>query len=471
MDFNAGDHIIIKGLTDASASLNGKFGTLKKPVGKDKWAVIVDGEERSKVICTKYLEHTSVTDNMDLRISIVGTWDDWEAHDMKWNAAEKRFECSIELIHEQESFKFLVDEDWDFLICPDKPNASPYIEHIILAPDDESSAENAELEWTIGLHQEDKAQQGDTCEIYLYVDSDGTPQRVSWELYGDDSKQSFSPPDRAPKPTSKEAEPDVPTSKKPDPDVPTIKEAEPDVYPAKKSASHGRPWDVESSTKTAARGIQKEAEVRPLPVVRRSQDADEESDPEVLPVVSGGLRRHAGLFSIYQREQEQKFRSLEDREEEQEMLRQEAAARERLEDRLREAAEKEKLAIMDAAEQDLLIERREEQAQEMQKTKIKPTSDWTGFRGVCVECKKKVHIPLMTNGSCKDCWSEYQQLLKDGWHAEILCDGVCAAELAIQFRQQGIRTLTKNEARRKVLERYPLCFATQQDVTPAVAAQ
>lgn len=172
----------------ADASMNGVTGELIKPVGKDRWVVSPtggEGGEKTKVVSRKCLQKLDVKQEkkggsatQPCMYSIVGTWDDWEVHEMRWNAELQSFEYPVTIGSDgKESFKMLLDGDWDTCLHPDRHNASPRDSHTLQGPDDGGLDE----EWTIGHHPQDEARPGAIYKVRLLMGANGREKAVSWE--------------------------------------------------------------------------------------------------------------------------------------------------------------------------------------------------------------------------------------------------------------------------------------------------
>lgn len=186
--FYIGDMVMISDMPEDSG-LNGVMGTLVKPVGKGRWSLKLEGEDKSKVVPTPNLRKVNMKGHVGLnpagggdrapdKYSIVGTWDDWEPQDMVWSPSSQCFEFTTTIGSDgSESFKILRNGDWDGCVYPDLKDASPYDDHKLLGPDDGGLNE----EWTIGVHQNDKASSGMRFKVKLHVLANGAPTRVDWE--------------------------------------------------------------------------------------------------------------------------------------------------------------------------------------------------------------------------------------------------------------------------------------------------
>lgn len=106
--------------------------------------------------------------------SVIGTWDDYEQHDMDWNA---ELQC-LEFIQQiapgkTSSFKFMFESDWDQMLYPDRENAGIDDGHTLKGPDDKGTDET----WTIDCTQEEVAVD---FKIRMFLLPEGSPKRVDW---------------------------------------------------------------------------------------------------------------------------------------------------------------------------------------------------------------------------------------------------------------------------------------------------
>jgi len=142
--------------------------------------VLFDGEEKSRLVSSANLEKAEVQ-VQPARASaeswmIVGTWDDWEPHQMQWNPQERRFEFTVMIGKDgSESFKLLEGGDWDRCLHPDRVDATLEDGHRVLGPDDAGLDEA----WTMGREQNDRAAMGDRRIVVLTSHKD--QKSVSWE--------------------------------------------------------------------------------------------------------------------------------------------------------------------------------------------------------------------------------------------------------------------------------------------------
>lgn len=173
--FAAGDVVLLQGTPDPH--INGLEATLIRRAGTERWVVTVAGKDKSRILSTRFMQKLEGADTQSQSYCIVGSWDDWDAHPMRWDQLQKCFEFEAEIgAGGSESFKILIGDDWDHCIYPSHANASPFVKHTICGPDEGGLDEC----WTIGQHQEDKAAAGDVYKVRFFISSDGKPKLVNW---------------------------------------------------------------------------------------------------------------------------------------------------------------------------------------------------------------------------------------------------------------------------------------------------
>mmetsp|Transcript_38837 Transcript_38837/g.116085 ORF Transcript_38837/g.116085 Transcript_38837/m.116085 type:complete len:402 (+) Transcript_38837:35-1240(+) len=171
-----GDTVEVSGMSE-DAGMNGIVGILLKTVGRGRWALKVDGDEKSKVVPTANLRKLSIKGSGKTKYSIVGTWNDWEPKEMDWNDDSQCYEYAAVIgSDESESFKVLKNGEWDACIYPDRKDANPFEDHRILGPDDGGLNE----EWTIGSHPKDQVAKGKRYKIMFRI-ANGKPLSMDWE--------------------------------------------------------------------------------------------------------------------------------------------------------------------------------------------------------------------------------------------------------------------------------------------------
>eukprot|EP00413_Alexandrium_margalefii_P033347 CAMPEP_0204577572 /NCGR_PEP_ID=MMETSP0661-20131031/42420_1 /ASSEMBLY_ACC=CAM_ASM_000606 /TAXON_ID=109239 /ORGANISM="Alexandrium margalefi, Strain AMGDE01CS-322" /LENGTH=441 /DNA_ID=CAMNT_0051586419 /DNA_START=51 /DNA_END=1373 /DNA_ORIENTATION=+ len=178
--FACGDTVLLKGVPDPE--FDGMEGTLVRKAGTTRWVVQVPGKDKSHIVHTGCLVKLAKTTKQSQRgpaggHSIAGTWDDWDVHPMIWDSQESGFVFDVKIGDDAcESFRMMVEGDWDRCLFPDRRDAWPLDGHKICGP----SADGLEECWTIGHHQEDTAQPGDVYRVRLLLTSDGEPLCVNW---------------------------------------------------------------------------------------------------------------------------------------------------------------------------------------------------------------------------------------------------------------------------------------------------
>mmetsp|Transcript_52517 Transcript_52517/g.163068 ORF Transcript_52517/g.163068 Transcript_52517/m.163068 type:complete len:424 (+) Transcript_52517:57-1328(+) len=213
--FSIGDTVMVMDMPEDSG-LNGVTAMLLKPLGKGRWSIKVEGDEKSRVVATTHLKKFAMKGGA--KYLIVGTWDDWEPREMSWNEDLGGYEFMATIGADgSESFKILKNGDWDGCIYPSCKDANPWVSHKILGPDDGGMNE----EWTIGAHVKDKVTVGAVYKITLLVDG-GTPLSVGWEKQQERQERQ-----------TKQAPPVESAEPAPRPPVPSRKEEEAAQLPAR----------------------------------------------------------------------------------------------------------------------------------------------------------------------------------------------------------------------------------------------
>lgn len=335
---HVGGEVEVHGMSDCSG-MNGQLGTLKKMVGKDKWAVVLRGTDKSKIISAKNLMQARSLDPEFVSFGIVGTWDDWETHQMEWDSAEKCYVFDVVLGAEgEESFKILLEEDWEYCIYPNISDASPYEPHEVFGPDDGTAGDGAGGEWTIGKHPRDAGKPGACYIVRLFVDSDCAPQKVDWISAGVGQAED---------PEIVEGEQEVRVRS----DQKTSSCVEADIRGGQSNDDYGLPvvsrkrdGEDDSGLGRGRGGLSNDGEG--LPVVSRRRDDEDDS---------GRGRGRGGLFSSWQRgvraQWEEKQEQARANEEAEKVLAAEEASRRRLVERLELAAAADKQRMQEEEEQ------------------------------------------------------------------------------------------------------------------------
>jgi len=413
--FAAGDVVQVK---DGTAS-GGLVGTLTKTVGRGRWALKVEGEERTKVVLEGDLEKfvpTGDTKPKD-KFCIVGTWDDWEPQEMSWNAEAGCLQYRVTLGHDgAESFKVLVNGDWDHCIYPDRKDACPHQAHVVKGPDEGGMDE----EWTIGLHPADEASTGDIFDVKVFLSHDGRPKRVTWDKVEASPKPS-------PKMVEKGAEVEEakapPSRPRPTFDAGRISDEKPVIMPLMGDQSDRRPergvsnWSMWTDERMGDKIVQQEKEARER-LAKRFEEAaqigsgmamirNEEEDPHALErmqIISANAQE-ARDFQV-EANKERYRRSIEEN------------VRER--------------AAMTKAE--------------------------SRNSGQCTECGQVTTSLYGQSYCCEPCLESWQHLREDGWDGTRLCGGLPAAERARQLFQLAKGQLTPMQARRQVMREHGPAF-------------
>lgn len=157
-------------------------GMVMKHLGGDKWSVIMDDADGgSKVASAKDLRKFR---RPPRKYSIVGSWDDWEVHDMIWDPDSWCFEYDVPQTRTTgERFMVLLEGNWERCVYPDRLDAVPGDGHQIHGPDDGSSQEWTIGEWTVGRQEEDGGQCiGDVYKVRFFMLDDGSPKDINWEM-------------------------------------------------------------------------------------------------------------------------------------------------------------------------------------------------------------------------------------------------------------------------------------------------
>jgi len=138
-----------------------------------------DGDGGSQVMSAKDLQKFCLPPRS---YSIVGSWDDWEVHEMKWDPERWCYEHDVLLGRTGgESFKVLLEGDWERCVYPDRLDATPGDGHTVKGPDDGSSEEWTFGEWTLGRHEAGAQLAGERYKVRFFLLEDGSPKSMSWE--------------------------------------------------------------------------------------------------------------------------------------------------------------------------------------------------------------------------------------------------------------------------------------------------
>jgi len=103
---------------------------------------------------------------------IVGSWDNWEAAtEMSFDGTCYKYTVTLGLRNE-ESFQILLDGLRERTLHPDRPNASPFVSHVLQGP----SISAHGLNWTVGRD----GGSGSKYEVRLNLTKRGHPKNVDW---------------------------------------------------------------------------------------------------------------------------------------------------------------------------------------------------------------------------------------------------------------------------------------------------
>lgn len=107
---------------------------------------------------------------------IVGTWDEWEPHEMSWDPKRLCFKFFVQLgVKGKESFRLLANGDWTKCLYPNHYE-SFHDGHQINGPDANVKGKS----WTIGGHHLDVSEEGGCYEVRLRLKLDGNLLDVDW---------------------------------------------------------------------------------------------------------------------------------------------------------------------------------------------------------------------------------------------------------------------------------------------------
>mmetsp|Transcript_114120 Transcript_114120/g.333583 ORF Transcript_114120/g.333583 Transcript_114120/m.333583 type:complete len:510 (-) Transcript_114120:107-1636(-) len=452
-DFEIGDEVVLVGM---APELSGSRGKVVKTMGKGRYAVMVDGKDRSTVVNAKNLERFAAEEAPAKPYTIVGTWDDWEPHEMRWISGLKCFEHEVVLGNDSvESFKFLIDGDWDNCVYPSRTSANLHDGHDVCGPDDGG----LDAEWTIGLHQTDQAGPGSRFRVRVFLAA-GVPRSVQWEPAQQEDQQQV-----------------------------RVKEPVPKEQP---QAAQQEPMPRAERARRVSWQDQEKAEPPPKSKPYYPEENLYESRYEEAPKPRDDPPRRGAREKAYDQ------RALEEEIEEQEK-----AARERLARRLEMAAEAEMKMITDGDEGTLQAEEKEKAALEnkmaenkrrymaqcgdrKERQKLyqgftleeaesavprvvnaprpavgdaKAAAEAPKIQGKCMECQLMTDNILDVGGfCCPVCWKEYQQSIQDGWNGAVLIGCLQAAQHAQSLVDQKRGSYTIAMARRDVMNTYPEAF-------------
>lgn len=454
--FELGDTVMVHGMTGDS-DLNGAVGKLVKTVGRGRFAVMLEGKDKSTVVSVKNLERYVETNETPKPYDIVGTWDDWEPHPMAWNSGLKCYEFTVTLGNDGvESFKFLVEGDWDTCVYPNRKDAGLHDGHNVCGPADGG----LDAEWTIGLHQTDRAAPGSSYKVRVFF-SGGAPRSVKWENLQQESNVQTPVKEMIPKGQTEDDEP--------------VKAYEP---------SRRVSWKDQ---------IKKSEPVAKEKPYYRDENVMESSYRQAVEVEDNYPPR--GSFT-------QAWSRVDERLAGSNVEEVEKAARERLAKRLELAAEAEMKMITDGDDRGSLEPSEKEKAALENKLKdnkkryiahsgarvdretlysgesiesstepteaqTAKTAEITRLQGECIECRNMTENVLDVGGyCCPVCWQLYQAIMEEGWDSCVLIEGKQAAQHAQWIVDKKGRGYSISMARRDVMNKYPAAFRKDGSYKP-----
>mmetsp|Transcript_64680 Transcript_64680/g.192761 ORF Transcript_64680/g.192761 Transcript_64680/m.192761 type:complete len:502 (-) Transcript_64680:25-1530(-) len=453
-DFKLGDRIVLVGIA-GDPEINGSAGKLVKAIGKGRWAVMLDGKDKTTVVSTRNLERPAEGAAPPTPYTIVGTWDEWEPHEMQWNSGLRCFEFTATLGSDaMESFKLLLDGDWDLCVYPDRAGAHLHDGHTICGPDDGGM----DQEWTIGLHQADCASPGVSYTVRVFMAGE-TVQSVKWASLQQERDQQAPIKQIVPKWQAQAV----------------------DDAPAPKGTRDSRrvSWQDQIQAPPAAK--------KPPP--------REESIDRVMEKVDKALEKADAYQQDYPpRESQRKAYDASQKQTAKDIESEEKEARERLARRLEMAAEAEVKMITDMEDEGMPGHLEQEKAKLLGKVEenrrrynaqygprearakanaapartdadkgapvSKPVKeDVNVIKEKCMECNLLTDNVLDVGGfCCKTCWDGYQKAIKEGWDGCVLIEGKQAAQHAQRMVQLRGPAFTINMARLEVMAKYSSFF-------------
>mmetsp|Transcript_55263 Transcript_55263/g.124496 ORF Transcript_55263/g.124496 Transcript_55263/m.124496 type:complete len:528 (-) Transcript_55263:146-1729(-) len=477
--FKAGDFVRLEGMPDASG-LEGFTGSLVKPVGKGRWVVAIDGKDKSSVVNSVNLRRLGKPKGAAGQqaepptkvYNIVGTWDDWEPHKMTWNAEKYCFEYKIVIGSDGvESFKFLVGGDWDACVFPSRSSATLHDGHEVSGPSDGG----LEADWAIGQHQGDQSHEGASFLVRVFLEEDGAPKRVHWELLGSPVK-------------SNDVAASKPATAKPKPFMGEGQEDEVRFESSRKPRGGGWSGRFERESK---QDQEREEDTKSLPrgngdAKQRRDDAglaekivEEEKQArerlarrlaavgQAVPAITDGvevvdpeqMEKDEVQSKLY--ENRRRYLVMNGSKKEKDVVRQAALAGTKFRE-IPGIDDFVKIREKDAKER---AQRRQEPGLDSQKQDGNNSSVPTGPSGPCVECGKPCGTKLEAGDyCCSSCWQTFAEILKEGWEGTAFCNGLQAAQRVRNLvNQQGY---SSNDARRAVMDQFPEAFGRAKKKEP-----
>jgi len=454
-DFAIGDVVEVRGMPESS-DMNGLVGTLTRTIGKGRWALKVEGEDRTKVILEENLVKFVPKGERkpSEKFFIVGTWNDWDPKEMLWKEETSCFEFPITLGHGgAESFKILLNgpqqtPDWDMCIYPDRKDACPHQAHQLKGPDDGGLDE----EWTVGMHPADEASFGDTFNIKLFVTHDGKPKRITWDkTYSAAEAQKKAQEEAHKKAQEEEVMRNTVEEARQKKEAQKISKMK--FEPEEAIAPPAQPQLFNPGTGAAYTAGMPPAPPRDLDFPKQMGGANWQQVSEL-----GG----------------------------EEYVRRESEARERLAKRLEAAAklgmgapmirnedgklgedniqpELLQLALVDEKEErELQVEANKERyrrsIEENVRERAAMTQATSRKSGPCTECSETTSNMYGQNFVCESCLEAWQELREEGWDGNVLCGGLPAAQRAQQICAASRGQLTTMESRLQVMRDYGPSF-------------
>uniref|UniRef100_A0A7S2GCM3 Uncharacterized protein n=1 Tax=Alexandrium andersonii TaxID=327968 RepID=A0A7S2GCM3_9DINO len=342
----------------------------------------------------------------------------------------------------EESFQILLDGQFDRCVHPDRKDACPHQAHQVKGPDDGGLDE----EWTVGMHEADKASTGDKFTIKFFVSHDGKPKRVTWEKIGGTQEVEAPPPPQK-----------APVGKF------SSRAEEAEEAPREVAATPSRPAP-------AARRFDEWEEAKAPPTKPRWMREPEE--PEEIPKQRGGHN----------------WMSWADARAGDDVVEIERAARERLAKRLEDAAQlgMDMPMIADGSEDDpykpermrLTLAREEEersgQVEANKERYRRSVEESVRERAAATKAKPRIKVPCQDCGQvnpscmatvmygsimvCDTCLENWEALKEEGWSGDKLCGGLQAAQRVNQLVRANKGQMTPHEARLEVMREYGPSF-------------
>mmetsp|Transcript_99522 Transcript_99522/g.276990 ORF Transcript_99522/g.276990 Transcript_99522/m.276990 type:complete len:431 (+) Transcript_99522:87-1379(+) len=396
--------------------MHGIIGILKKEVSRDRWSLKVEGEDRTRLVKREHLDKFApqASARPDEKYCITGTWDEWESNEMEWNQEANCFEYTVTIgTSGVESFRILVDGDWDKCIYPDCSNATMHEPHTVKGPDDPAN----DHDWTIGAHKADEAAVGATYRVRLVIAENGQPQKVSWEMLGGgksaarQSPKGLKAPAAAVAPAAKRVE--ATPGGMPPAWLP--RDATEPELPKQLGGQNVSNWvtgltgdDIVAIERAASERLAQRLEEAAQVNMLALRDEDDPGLPERLQIT---LKRE---------EEERSFQ---------------------------------KVANLQRYKRS--VEESTEQVEMMAKKEVEDG-------GPCAECGETTTHTVGGQYCCEACLQAWEELREDGWDGSLLCGGVPAGRRAQIVMLEAGGRLNTMEARRQVMRDYAPSFRPGQ---------